>query len=74
MHYGHAPHVSSHEDRTRIKCQCGWISRALTREDKGGLGLPWYCDRCGFPAPRFVTYAPHEERQAMDEFNVTEWP
>jgi hypothetical protein len=62
MSYSTPPHVPSPEDRTIIRCRCGWISGEMTRDQLRERGVPWWCDRCDGIATYFVTFAPNERR------------
>jgi ribosomal protein L37E len=65
MFYGHKQHVNSPEDLTIIKCRrCGWISKEMTRAECSALGVPWYCDDCGYRVAQYVTFHPGERAAA----------
>ena len=80
MWWGNAPHTASESDRTIIRCKCGWRSEALSWDELGAFGYPWYCPGrvavhggaqrvCGERIVRFVTFAPHERSEAMKWLN-----
>lgn len=69
MHSGHARHIPSPDDRTIIKCWCGWHEE-LDRASLGEAGVPWYCNDCGKRVTRFVTFHPFERDAALRELGL----
>ena len=59
-------HIPSPDDRTVIACRCGWLSAEMTKEQKGQIGIPWYCDDCGQQATLFATFHPRERKEAYE--------
>lgn len=71
MDYGiRKPHVSSPEDRTILKCYCGWVSEELTPGQMQERGIPWYCDNCDRTGLRFIRFAPDERAEARARFGL----